>query len=125
MKTPIREEKNREYIRTGHSSRACPPLHAEREIDALGGRWGVHLSAADRPGVLVAVVVLGSGASRRGAGIANAASVGRPHLLRGGVADVRDVVAPDAQHRCGQKGVESRHPLKHPTRRPNSAGTAL
>src|SRR5258708_18213430 len=79
MKTPIREEKNREYIRTGHSSRACPPLHAEREIDALGGRWGVHLSAADRPGVLVAVVVLGSGASRRGAGIANAASVGRPH----------------------------------------------
>src|SRR5260370_40680534 len=99
MKTPIREEKNREYIRTGHSSRACPPLHAEREIDALGGRWGVHLSAADRPGVLVAVVVLGSGASRRGARLENAASVGRAHLLRGGVTDPRDGGAPNATHR--------------------------
>src|SRR5258708_37040543 len=63
MKTSVREEKNREYIRTGHSSRACPPLHAEREIDALGGRWGVHLSAADRPGGLVRGFFLGAGPS--------------------------------------------------------------
>src|SRR5260370_11917133 len=122
MKTPIREEKNREYIRTGHSSRARPRLHAERESDALGGRWGVHLSAADRPGVLVAVALLGGGASRRGAGIANAASVGRPHLLRGGVADVRDVVAADAQHRRGQKRVESSHLLQHQSRRQKAPG---
>src|SRR5258708_251051 len=125
MRTSIREEKNRESIRTGYSSRACPPVHAEREIDALGGGGGVHLSAADRPGVLVAMVVLGGGASGRGARLENAASVGRAHLLRGGVADVRDVVAADAQHRCGQKVVESSHLLQHQSRRQNAAGRAI
>src|SRR5260370_41082341 len=101
MKTPIREEKNREYIRTDYSSRACPPVQAEREIDSLGGCGGVHLPAAHRSGVLVAMALLGGGASGRGARLENAASVGRAHLLRGGVADVRDVVTADAPRRRG------------------------
>src|SRR5260370_171710 len=121
MKTSIREEKNREYIRTDYSSRACPPVHPEREIDALGGRWSVHLSAADRPGVLVAVVVLGGGASRRGAGIANAASVGRAHLLHGGVADVRDVVSADSPPRRGPACVGRSQLLPHHSTRQNTA----
>src|SRR5260370_19977936 len=117
MKTHIGEEKNREYIRTGHSSRACPPLYAEREIDALGGGGGVHLSAADRSGVLVAVALLGGGASRRGARIANAASVGRPHLLRGGVADVRDVGGANEADGRRQAVVGSRRLRQHGSKR--------
>src|SRR5260370_7913662 len=114
MKTHIGEEKNREYIRTGHSSRACPPLYAEREIDALGGGGGVHLSAADRSGVLVAVALLGGGASRRGARIANAASVGRPHLLRGAVPHVRDVAAANQADGRTTTAHATRPPSHHP-----------
>src|SRR5713226_869424 len=101
MRTPIQEEKNREFIRTEHSSRACPPLHIEGASDALGRGGGVHLSAADRAGVLVAVVVLGGGDSRRSAGFANAASLGRADFFRGGLEYVRDVGTADEAHGCG------------------------
>src|SRR6267143_613750 len=125
MRTSIREERNRESIRTDHSSRACPPVHAEGKIDALGGGAGVHLSDVNRAGVLVAVVVLGGGDSGRGARFENAASVGRAHFFRGGVEYVCDVVAADAQHRRGQGVVESGPLLQHQSRRQNAAGRTV
>src|SRR5205809_5838343 len=103
MRTSIREERNRESIRTDHSSRACPPVHAEGKIDALGGRGGVHLPADDRAGVLVAVAVLGGGDFGRGPGIANAASVDRADFFRGRVEYERDEGAENEAHRRDRK----------------------
>src|SRR5947207_51901 len=125
MRTSIREERNRESIRTDHSSRACPPVHAEGKIDALGGRGGVHLPADDRAGVLVAVAVLGGGDFGRGAAIANAASVGRADFFRGGVEYVRDVGAANEAHGRGQEVVESGPLLQHESRRQNAAGRTV
>src|SRR6202521_897568 len=125
MRTSIREEQKRESIRTDHSSRACPAVHAEREIDALGGRGCVHLFSDDRAGVLVAVVILGGGDSGRGAGIENAASVGRADFFRRGMEYVCDVGAADAPYRRGQSVVESGPLLQHEPRRQNAAGGTL
>src|SRR5205807_8175737 len=103
----------------------CPAVHTEGEIDALGRGRGVHLSVGDRTGVLVALAVLGGGDTGRGAGLQDAASLGRAHLFRGGVEYVRDVGAADAPHRCGQGVVESGPLLQYESRRQDAAGGAL
>src|SRR5260370_11155968 len=103
MRTSTREEQSREPSRANHSSRTRPPLQPARALDALGRRGRLHLSAHDRPRLLVSVALLGRGDSRRGAGFADAASLGRAHLLRGSLEYVRDVGSADEADRCGQK----------------------
>src|SRR5438105_5112066 len=112
MRTSIQEE-NRELVRTNYSSRSRPPVHAERETDALGRGGRVHLSINDWPRILVTVALLGRGNFGRSAGFAHAPSLGRPYLFRSGMEHVRHVGAADETHLLGISLVESGPQFHH------------
>src|SRR5947207_14879250 len=84
MRTSI-QEKNRELVRTNYSSRSRPPVHAERETDALGRGGRVHLSINDWPSILVTMALLGRGNFGLCAGFGHAPSLGRAYLFRSGM----------------------------------------
>src|SRR5579859_853139 len=119
-RTSIREDLSRESLRPDCSAWSYPAIQLSRAADALGRRLFLCLSAADRAGILVPLVLLDRSVARRRASFPHAASLGRADIHRRGLLHVRDVGSANARNRCRQSLVESRALLQHQPRRQNA-----
>src|SRR5258708_38837771 len=106
-----RKEINREPSGTVASPQSCAPLRIQGAYEPLGCCRLVYLPDADGSCLLVAVALLDRIGARRRRAVADAASMDRPGLLRGGLLYVRVVVQPDEFRFRGRRVVEGSSPL--------------
>src|SRR5215475_1155992 len=113
MKQRHRKERARESRRSNFAAWPRAALSLRGKTESLDRGVFLHLFAADRARVLVAVVLLDCRSARRRTNFTHAASVGRTDFLLCGDAHVFDVVAANAHNRKRQTVVAFAKPL-HP-----------